>query len=90
MELETQPTDKENEAHSNEEKKISELETQQSSDASSKEIFQQADKRNEDSVTQNFIGSDEKVNPQQKEILNEKDHPIKQNANNLEDDKRQT
>ena len=41
MELETQPTDKENEMHSNEEKLNSELETQQSRKTSSKETFQQ-------------------------------------------------
>ena len=76
MDLETQPSDKENKIHSNEEKMISELETQQSRETSSKETFQQADKGSEDSVPQNIIGSDEKVKPQQKEILNEKDHPI--------------
>ena len=40
---------------------ISELETQQSRESSSKKTFQQVDKGNEDSVSQNFIGSDEKV-----------------------------
>ena len=73
MELETQPIDKENEMHSNEEKMNTELETQQSRETSSKEIFQQAEKANEDLVSQNIIGSDEKVNP--------KDHPINQNVN---------
>ena len=72
MELETQPTDKENEMHSNEEKMNSELETQQSRETSSKETFQKADKANEDPVSQNFIGSEEKVNQQQKEILYKK------------------
>ena len=66
------------------------LQTQQSRESSRKEIFQQADKGNELSVSKNFIGSDEKVNSQQKEILNEKDHPINQNANNLEYDKKQS
>ena len=60
---------------------VSELDTQQSRDTSSKEIFQQADKGNEDLVSQNVIGSDEKINPQQKEIPNEKDHPFSQNIN---------
>ena len=69
---------------------ISELETQQSRESSSKETFQQADKGNELSVSQNFNGSDEKVNPQQKEILNEKDHPINQNVYNLEDENKQS
>ena len=30
----------------------------------------------EDPVSQNFFDSDKKVNPQQKEISNEKDHQI--------------
>jgi len=76
---------KKNQARSNEEKTISELETQPSRKTSSKEIVQQADKGNEDSVLQNFIGSVEKVNPQQKEILDEMDHPMNQNVNDLED-----
>ena len=49
----------------------SELETKQSRETTSKETFQQADKANEDLVSQNVIGSDEEVNPQ--------DHPINQN-----------
>ena len=82
--LATQPTDKENQAHSNEENnsttndknqptdqyKISELETEQWRDSSSKETFQPTGKANELSVSQNFIGSDEKVNSQKKEIMN--------------------
>ena len=48
MELETQPTDKESETHSNEEKMNTELETQQSRETSSKETFQQTDKADED------------------------------------------
>ena len=87
MELETQPIDKENKALSNEEKMILKLGSRESS---SKETFQEAEEGNEDSVSQNFIGSDEKVNPQQKEIINEKDHRINQNANDSEYDKKQS
>ena len=61
---------------------VSELDTQQSRDTSSKEIFQQADKGNEDLVSQNVIGSDEKVNPQ--------DHPINQNVNNSKNENTQS
>ena len=86
MELETQPMDKENEMHSNEEKKILELETQQSRETSSNEIFQQVDKANKDSVSQNYIGSNKKGNPQQQQIFNEKDHPIHQNTSDLVDE----
>ena len=82
MELETQPKDKENEMHSNEERMNSELETQQLIETSSKEIFQQADKANEDLVSQNIIGSDDKVNPQ--------DHPINQNMNNSKNENKQS
>ena len=90
MELETAPTEKENQAHSNEEKMIAEFETQQSIETSSKETLQQVDKANKYSVPQNFISSDEKVNPQQKEKSNEKDHPINQNGNDLEDENKQS
>ena len=74
-------TDKENKIHSNEEKTISELETQQSIETSSKEIFQQADNANEDLVSQNVIGSDEKVN---------QDHPINQNVYNSKNKNKHT
>ena len=74
-ELGPRPTDKEKQAHSNQgNEKISttneknQLETQQPRELSSKETFQQAGKGKELSASQNFIGSDEKVNPQQKEI----------------------
>ena len=82
MELETQPTDKENEMHSNEEKMNSELETQQSRETSSKETFQQANKANEGWVSQNVIGSDEKLNLQ--------DHPINQNVYNSNNENTQS
>ena len=78
MELETQPADKENETHSNEEKLNTELETQHSRETSSKETFQQADKANEDLDSQYVIGSDEKVNSQE--------HPINQNVNNFKNE----
>ena len=39
MELETQPIDKESEMYANEEKNISELETQQSRETSSEKTF---------------------------------------------------
>ena len=75
MELQTQLTDKEDQAHSNEEtnctpneknhptdkNETSKLQTQQSRNVSSKETFQQADMDYELSVSQNFIGSDEKL-----------------------------
>ena len=80
MELETQSIGKENEKHSNKEKMNSELETQQSRETSSKETFQQADKANEDLVSQSLIGSGEKVNPQ--------DHPINQNVNDSKNEKK--
>ena len=37
-------------------------------------------------MSQNIIGSDEKVNQQQKEIFNEKNHPINQNTNNSDNE----
>ena len=60
----------------------SELETKQSRETTSKETFQQADKANEDLVSQNVIGSDEKVNPQ--------DHPINRNVNNSKYENKQS
>ena len=69
---------------------LSELETQQSREISSKKIFQQTDKENEDSDSQIVIGSDENVNPQQKKMINEKDHPINQYVNNLKHETQQS
>ena len=63
----------------------SELETQQSRETSSKETFQQTDKGNEDSDSQNAISSIQ----HQEEIINENDHPINQNVNNVEDENKQ-
>ena len=87
-ELEPRQTDKEQQAHSNQgttnEKKqptdqnVSELVTQQIRESSRKlwRHFNKQTKKNILSLSQKFIGSYKKVNLQQKEILNEKDHPI--------------
>ena len=75
---------------STDQNETSELETQHSSKTSSTDTFQKIDKGNEDSDLQNVIASDENVNSQQREIINEKDHLINQNMNNLEHESQQS